>query len=305
MLLSINSLGGALLLQTPMSLIQFIEKKIAFFSSPASEKAYILSRNHLSFWAGLNYMDCHEYTDACEAFEKAKAYKHLIIAYAKSGYYQKALSLAYEKKYYKLGAKIASHHNDLKTAAFFYSYFDLLHAAKLYRDLHCYYEAGFAFLGAYDPLDAIDMFRRCQKKWQQDKGFKEVSEFALVLYLKKSYEAAFKLFMALDDYYSALECARALDSDKLIEGCYLLIGFAEAEKENFLFAAKCVEAFNSDLASYYYALGGNYHDQIRLLLDKGAYEKALKVCLLHHNLNKAYEIASIYDPNLLQSYAIS
>lgn len=250
-------------------------------------------------------MDCHEYNDACDAFEKSKAYKHLVIAYAKTGYYQKAIALANDKKYYKLGAKIALHYNDLKMAAYFYSFFDLGHAAKLYRDLHCYYEAGFAFLGAYDPLDAIDMFRRCRKKWQQENGYKQVSEFALVLYLSKDYEAAFKIFMTLDDYYSALECARALKSEKLVEGCSLLIGFSEAEKENFIFAAKCVEAFNSDLAAYYYALGGAYNEQIRLLINNGAYEKALKVCLLHHNLNKAYEIASAYDPSLLSSYAIS
>ena len=291
-------------MSSPIPIKQLITNKFAFLSYPALEKANFLSQKHLSFWAGLNYMDCHEYNEACDAFERSKAYKHLIIAYAKNGYYQKALSLAHQKKYYKLGAKIALHHHDLKSAAYFYSFFDLMHAAKLYKDLKCYYEAGFAFLGCHDPLDAIDMFRRCNKKWQKEEGFKQVSEFALVLYLKKNYEASFKLFMALDDYYSALECARALGEDKLIRSCYLLIGLNEAENKHFIFAAKCVEPYDKCLASYYYALGGKYQEQVRLLLAAGAYERALKVCLLHHNLNKAYEIASTYDPELLSTYAI-
>lgn len=244
-------------------------------------------------------MENHEYNDACEAFEKSHAYKHLAIAYAKQGYYQKAIQLADSKGYYKLGAKMALHHQDLRRAAYFYSYFDPSHAAKIYRDLHLYYEAGYAFLASYDPLDAIDMFRRCHKNWQKVEGFKQVSEFALVLYFKKSYETAFKVFMALDDYYSALECAKALQEDKLVEGCYLLIGHEEAENGHFIFAAQCVEPYQPELAAHYYALGKAYHEQVRILLHKGSYHKALKVCLLHHNLNKAYEIAATYDPALL------
>lgn len=294
-------IGGDFIQRSPETIKQWVQTKLSFFSSTPFEKAQILSEKHLSFWAGLNYMDCHEYYSACEAFEKSKAYKHLIIACAKQGYYEKAIKLADEKKYYKLGSKVALHYNDLKQAAYFYSYFDPSHAAKLYRDLRYYYEAGFAFLAANDPLDAIDMFRRCNKQWQKEKGFQQVSEYALVLYLQKSYETAFKLFMALDDYYSALECARALDEDKLIEGCYLLIGHAEAEKKDFIFAAKCVEPYNTTLAAYYYALGGSYNEQVRILLEEGDYNKAHKVCLLHNNLNQAYEIASIYNPDLLTS----
>lgn len=255
----------------------------------------------LCFWSGLNYMDCHEYSDACDAFEVSKAYKHLVVAYEKQGYYQKALELADQKHYYVLGSKIALHHKDLRQAAYFYNYFDPLQAAKIYRHLNDFYEAGFAFLSAYKPLIAIDMFRKCQQKSQRTKGFKQVSEFALVLYLKKQYSSAFRIFIALDDYYSALECARGLKEDKLIAGCHLLIALNEAEKRNYLFSAKCLEPYFPVLSTYYYALAGSYNDQVRVLLATGEYKKAFKACLLHHNLNKAYQIASTYAPELLTS----
>lgn len=251
------------------------------------------------FWKGLNYMDCKEYQDACYAFEKSRAYKHLVIAYAKVGYFQKALALAQQKKYYRLGAKIALHCHDLDQAAYFYTYFDQARAGKIYRELGQYYKAGYAFLSCDDPLDAIDMFRQCPKPWQKDAGYAQVKEYALVLYFKKSYEMAFKLFIALDDYYAALECAKVLDEPQLIEDCTLLIGLSEAEKGEFLFAAQCIEPYEPWRATYFYALGGHYKDQIRLLLQQKKYQEALKVCLLHQNLNTAYQIASTYDPELL------
>ncbi len=246
-------------------------------------------------------MDAKEYMEASLCFEKTKAYKHLIIAYEKQGLYTKALSLAHEKHYYELGAKICLHINDLKQAADFYSYFDPVHAAKLYRDLYCYYEAGYCYLSIFDALNAIDMFRRCTDKAQKTRGLKEVSDYALVLYFTKSYAHAFRIFLALDDYYSALECAQKMKEDKLIASCRLLIGYEEAEKCHYHFAAQCIEPFAPKKALSYYAKAGNYKEQVRLLLINNDYEKAIQVCLLHNDLNEAYHIASSYNPALLSS----
>ena len=260
-----------------------------------------MAQNNLSFLAGIYYMDAKEYADASSAFEKTKAYKHLIIAYEKQGLYSKALSLADEKHYYELGAKICLHIHDFKQAAYFYSYFDPVYAAKLYRDLNCYYEAGYCYLSALDPLNAIDMFRRCLDKAKKNHGLREVSDYALVLYFTKSYESAFRIFLALDDYYSALECAMRMKEDKLVASCRLLIGYEEAEKCHYHFAAQCVEPFAPYQAQSYYAKAGDYKSQVRLLLNSAHYEKAIQVCLFHNDLNKAYQIASCHNPELLSS----
>ncbi|MBQ1274753.1 MAG: hypothetical protein U0L26_14160 [Cellulosilyticum sp.] len=246
-------------------------------------------------------MDCKEYADASSCFEKTKAYKHLVIAYAKQGSYGKALELADEKGLYELGAKIALHIQDLRQAAYFYSFFEPSRAAKLYRDLACYYEAGYCYLTLYDALSAIDMFRRCRNKAQRLRGFKEVSDYALVLYFTKDYSSAFRIFIALDDFYSALECAIKLKENELISSCKLLIGYDEANKHHYHFAAQCLESFTPQRALCFYAKAGDYEAQINLLLQLGEYEKAIQVCILHNNLNKAYEIASIYNPELLSS----
>lgn len=246
-------------------------------------------------------MDCKEYTDASICFEKAKAYKHLAISYAKQGCYGKALDLADEKGFYELGAKIALHIQDFRQAAYFYSFFEPAHAAKLYRDLGCYYEAGYCYLTLYDALNAIDMFRRCRDKVQRTRGLKEVSDYALVLYFHKDYMTAFRIFIALDDFYSALECASKLKENELISSCKLLIGYEEASKHHYHFAAECLESFAPEKALCFYAKAGDYDAQVRLLLEAGDYQKAIQVCFLHNNLNKAYEIASIYNPELLSS----
>lgn len=246
-------------------------------------------------------MSCKEYSEASCCFEKTKAYKHLVVSYAKQGCYSKALELADEKGLYELGAKIASHIQDFRQAAYFYSFFEPFHAAKLYRDLACYYEAGYCYLTQYDALNAIDMFRRCRDKAKRIRGLKEVSDYALVLYFSKDYNTAFRIFIALDDFYSALECANKLKENELINSCKLLIGYEEASKQHFHFAAQCLESFAPDKALCFYAKAGDYEAQIRLLLEKGEYEKAIQVCMLHQNLNRAYEIASIYNPELLTS----
>ena len=246
-------------------------------------------------------MNGKEYAEASSCFEKTSAYKHLVVSYAKQGCYSKALDLADEKGFYELGANIASHIQDFRQAAYFYSFFDANHAAKLYRDLACYYEAGYCYLIQYDALNAIDMFNRCRDKIKRTRGLKEVSDYALVLYLSKDYATAFRIFIALDDYYSALECANKLQEEDLIRSCKLLIGYQEASKQHYHFAAQCLEELAPEKALCFYAKAGDYEAQVKILLEIGDYEKAIQVCILHQNLNRAYEIASVYNPELLTS----
>lgn len=282
-------------------LLKCSQKHIHYFSCPTLEQAKLLAENNLSFLAGIHYLECKEYADASSCFEKAKAYKHLIITSAKLGNYSKALDLADEKGYYELGAKIAIQIQDYRQAAYFYSFFDPKHAAKLYRDLSCYYEAGYCYLTLNDVLSAIDMFNRCKDRSHRIKGRKQALEYAQVLYLSKDYLESFRLFMALDDFYSALECAKRLEEPELIQSCKRLIGYDEASKQNYYFAAQCLEDYSPKEALCFYAKSGDYESEIRLFLENGEYEKALQVCYLHQNLNKAYEIASIYNPELLSS----
>ncbi|QEH68964.1 hypothetical protein QTL86_08370 [Cellulosilyticum sp. ST5] len=277
------------------------QTRFQFFSYPSLQKAKFLAENNLSFLAGIYYLDSKEYTEAASCFEKAGAYKHLIIAYQKQGLYGKAITLADQKKYYERGAAICLHIHDYQKAAYFYSYFNPLEAAKLYKQEYCFYEAGYAYLYAYNGLKAIDCFRCCKNPLQKEQGLKEVAEFALVLYFTKQYEEAFELFIKLNDYYSALECAKKLKEDELIKSTCLLIGMEEAEKKHYSFAAKCVEPFDTELAMYYYSLDHAYEETVRLLLTHGDYEKALHICLLENDLNRAYEIASTYNPTLLSS----
>ena len=294
-------IGGDCILRYLRFLIKCSRRHLNYFSSPTLEQAKLLAENNLSFLAGVHYMNAKEYAQASSCFKQAKAYKHLVVSYAKQGFYGKALDLADEKGFYELGAKIASHIQDFRQAAYFYSFFEPSHAAKLYRDLSCYYEAGYCYLVQYDALNAIDMFRRCRDKVKRTQGLKEVSDYALVLYLTKDYATAFRIFIALDDFYSALECAKKLKENELVRSCKLLIGYQEASNQHYHFAAQCLESLAPDKALCFYAKAGDYEAQVRLLLETGDYEKAIQVCMLHQNLNKAYEIASIYNPQLLTS----
>ena len=277
------------------------QTKFQFFSYSPLQKAMFLAENNLSFLAGIYYLDAKEYADAATCFEKAKAYKHLIITYQKLGYHHKAIDLAEQKHYYERGAAISLHIHDYLKAAYFYSFFNPLEAAKLYKQELHFFEAGYAYLYAYNGLKAIDCFKQCKNPLQKEKGLKETAEFALVLYFTKQYEEAFELFIKLDDYYAALECAKKLKAKDLIKSTSLLIGMTEASKKHYTFAAKCVEPFDTELAMYYYSLDHAYKETVRLLLQSHQYEKALHICLLENDLNLAYEIASTYEPTLLSS----
>ena len=281
-------------------LLKCLKQRLTFFSLSLSEKADYLSKNNLSFIAGIYYLDIKDYLKASKCFEKANAYKHLIISYQKLGYYSKAIALSEEKKYYERGASICMHINDTLKAAYFYSFFNPTLAAKIYKKEGHFFEAGYAYLSDYKGIKAIECFKKCSH-FQKEQGLKEIFEFASVLYFTKQYSEAFIIFLHLDNFYCALECAKKLNSTSLINSTSMLVANIEAEQNNFNFAAKCVESFNPNLAIYYYSLGHNYKKAINILLDNGHYDKAVNMCLVENDLNLAYEIASIYDINLLSS----
>ena len=282
-------------------LIKCSKNHFDFFKAPPIEKARSLAESNLSFWAGIYYLDSKEYVEAAFCFEKAHAHKHHIIALQKQGLYTQAVTLADDTRHYKLGAKLALHQKEELDAAYFLAYYNPSEAAKLYKKHLQHYEAGYCYLEAYDMQHAIKCFNACKNQTERTKGLKQVTEFALTLYFTKHYEEAFNLFIALDDYYSALECARRMKEEPLIASTCLLIGMEEAQKNHYYFAAKCVEPYDKALAKSYYSLAKAPKETVRLMLEDEDYDKALHLCLQTHDLNRAYEIASTYSPELLSS----
>lgn len=282
-------------------LIRYCEKRLKDPSYEPLTKLGALLQNKILFLAGIYYLDQKDYIEAEIYFKKTGAYRHLISVYQKQGLYSKAITLAEEKKYYKQGASLCMHIHNYKKAASFYSHFKPLQAAKLYKKNHFFYEAGICYLKAYHVLSAIDCFKACKDPHKRQSGLKQVEEFALVLYFSKDYDTALKIFLHLDDYYSALDCAVQMKEDTLITVIRLLIASDEAEKNDYILAAQCVENFVPDKAIYYYALGHAYSDVIRLLVEEGEYHKAINVCLLQNDLSTAYEIAAEFEPSLISS----
>lgn len=273
--------------------------KKQFLKLPTEQKAKILARNRFYFLAGLHYIDAKKYKEAIPCFQKAKAYKHLIIVYQKQGLYSKALEVADTHGYYDLGAKLCLQIENNKKAASFYSHQKPLKAAKLYEKDGYYFEAGLNYLKAYDSLKAFDCFNQCPNPRDKQKGFNYLNEYGLVLYFTKQYEEAFKIFLALDDYYSALDCAKKLKEPILIDSVTMLLAASEAENAHYLLAGKCAEEVAPERALVYYAQGKSYYDMIRLLISRKEYEKAVNVCLMQDQLEMAYEIAHTYHPELM------
>jgi hypothetical protein len=218
--------------------------------------------------------------------------------YQKLGLYSKAIEIADQKKYYKLGALICEKINNMKKAAYFYSYFKPLYAARLYKKENFFYEAGECYLKAYQLSSALECFKTCEIPSKKNEGLKQLEEFAIVLYFTKCYEDAFKLFIKLSDYYSALECAKKLKSDSLIQQTCLLISSLEAENKNYIVAAKFTEPYDKNKALTYYYLGQAKEDAIRVLLEQKNYEKAFNLCIYYNDLDSAYELANTYNISL-------
>lgn len=234
------------------------------------------------------------YTQAADCFEKTSAYTHLIVTYQKLGLYSKAIELADERKYYKKGALLCEKINNTKKAAYFYTYFKPLYAARLYKNEHFFYEAGQCYLKIFQLSSALECFNLCTDASEKFRGLKQLEEFATVLYLTKNYEDAFKLFVKLRDYYSALECAKKLNIEMLIGQMHLLISSFEAENKNYILAAKFIEPYDKNKAFLYYYLGQAKDEAIRLLIEQSNYEKAFNLCIYHNDLDFAYNLAKTY-----------
>lgn len=180
------------------------------------ERADYLEKHHLYFEAGKQFMKLKDYASAGHCFLKCDASRHLIQSYLKQGLVSDALEVAKKNKLYKLGAQISMKHHNLNQAAYFYSFFDPLQGAKLYKKLDNYLEAGFCYLSLSHYTLAAQCFRQCQKESERTKGHMALEEVAITLYLRKHYLESFRIFIELRDYNSAYLCAKKLNDPLLL-----------------------------------------------------------------------------------------
>jgi hypothetical protein len=192
-----------------VSMIRFIISifyyKGAYFTYPPAKQALILKNFHLYFEAGKKYLALKEYEQASLCFSLCHAYRHLMYTYVKMGLYSKAIEIAEEKQYYKIGAKLCLKIHNIKKAAFFYSYFRPIYAAKLYKKEGFFYEAAQSYLKAYAFESALSCYLLCDEN-QKKEGIRQIEEIAITLYFVKAYQDAFTLFTALGDEASAKLC---------------------------------------------------------------------------------------------------
>lgn len=279
-------------------LIKCFQTKFQFFFDSPHKKAECLAQNKLFFLAGIYYYDLKDYTAAISCFEKCHASWPLMKSYEKQGLYSKALEVAEAHGYYEEGAKMCLHNQNNKKAAYFYTFKKPYQAAKLYEKDGFYFEAGKTYLSAKKPFKALHCFKSCNN-CQKEQGLTLLNDYGLVLFFKKQYEEAFKLFLGLDDYYSALECAKKMKEGELVDTMTFLVAAYEAEQGHFAIAAQYVEYLSPQKALFYYARGHSYYDMIRLLVGEAEYDKAINLCILHEQPDLAFQIAATYDPTLL------
>lgn len=198
-------------------IVWLFHKHFAFFKYPLRRQASILEKKKLYFHAGNQYYRLKNYEKALYCFKLCSAYKQLIKTYEKLGLISEALQIADAHKYYKEGALLSEKNENLTKAAYFYSYFKPLHAARLYKKEHHFFEAGLCYLQKFEFVYAIDCFYKCPNPLHRAHGFRQVEEIATVLYFQNQYADAFKLFIRIKDYRSALECAKKLGDTSLID----------------------------------------------------------------------------------------
>ncbi|PHV71821.1 hypothetical protein CS063_04495 [Sporanaerobium hydrogeniformans] len=278
-----------------------------FFKYRPHQQARILEKKKLYFLAGCLYMRLENYIQAASCFKAAKAYRQLVQAYEALGLYSKAIEVAEKLKDYRLGAQLCERIGNHKKAAYFFSYFKPLYSAKLYKLEGYYYEAGLSYLKAYQFISAIECFHACSSLAERAQGLRQIEEIAVVLYFSHSYEESFRIFFKLKDYFSALECAKKLREKKLIESTQLLLAYQEEQMGHYLLAGKYYEPFNPPKALTCYYLGHHIHEALHLLIEQGAYAKAVNLCIQHNELAAAYELINTYkiplEPSLALTYS--
>ena len=196
---------------------------------------------------------------AAQCFTKGKAYLLAIKCYENQGLYSEAIQLAEIKKYYRLGAMLCENIHSEKKAAFFYSFFNLPLAIKLYKKNSYYYEAGLCYLKLYQFNHAIDCFNKCKEEHLKYLGLRQIEETAITLFFVKEYVDACELFIKLHDYFSALMCAKKLRNSQIIMDLTLLVAYEEYQKRNFAVAAKYIAPYDSEKALIYH-----YMEQAKL-----------------------------------------
>ncbi|MHC1747774.1 MAG: hypothetical protein AB9856_05190 [Cellulosilyticaceae bacterium] len=271
--------------------IRCISSKFKFFKLPDDKKALYLEKYQLYFEAGLLHMKTKNYTRAANCFKHCSAHRYCMKAYEKLGSYSSAIEIADEQGYYEEGAVLCENIGNMRKAAYFYAYFKPLYAARLYKNEKLYFDVGTCYMKAYDFFSALEYFSQCDHEEDRILGFKQVEDTAITLFLTEEYETAFKLFLKLKDYYSALDCAKKLGYPKLIESMCVLIALYEASQGNFSTAAKYIEPYDVEKALLYYYLGSNNTEAIRLLVDHKEYEKALNICYTNNYVELADEIS--------------
>ncbi|MEF9959077.1 MAG: hypothetical protein RR776_03770, partial [Niameybacter sp.] len=154
--------------------------------------------------------------------------------------------------------------------------------------------AGICMLENHQYINALETFYKCQDPLDKLSGLRQVEEVAIVLYLKRAYHDSLRLFTALGDYYSALECAKRLHDEILIAQTCKLIADFEAYDNNYIEAALYIAACDNDRATLYRYLASTDNDALKLSLFKGAYFNALKICFHTNDLFLAKQVAKLY-----------
>ncbi|MEG0151759.1 MAG: hypothetical protein RR618_00510 [Cellulosilyticaceae bacterium] len=198
-------------------------RRFVFFKYPVRRQASVLEKKKLYLEAGIKYYRIKNYDKALHCFKTCAAHRQLIKTYEKLGLISEALQIADHHKYYKEGALLSEKIGNYLKAAYFYSYFNPLHAAKLYKKECHFFEAGLCYLQKFQFVYAIDCFYKCPNPLHRAHGFRQVEDIATVLYFQKSYADSFKLFLRIKDYRSALECAKKLEDPTLIQNTAALL----------------------------------------------------------------------------------
>lgn len=214
-------------------LVWLFYKRFAFFKYPVRRQASVLEKKKLYLEAGLKYYRIKNYNKALHCFKACSAHKQLIKTYEKLGLISEAIQVADHAKYYKEGALLCERIGNLVKAAYFYSYFKPLYAAKLYKKEHRFFEAGLCYLQKFQFVYAIDCFYKCPNPLHRAHGFKQVEDIATVLYFQRNYADSFKLFIRIKDYRSALECAKKIGDDSLITNTTALLSNQEIYAYNY------------------------------------------------------------------------
>lgn len=196
-------------------MIKCLTGKIPFFKSSLAEQARLLRKHKLYFLAGKYYTGLERFDQAAYCFSRCGAHKELMHTYMKLELPSKALEIAQQYHYYKEGALFCEQIGNLTKAAYFYSFFNPIKGAKIYRKHGLFFEAGACFLVAQQFNLAVDCFNECPYPAKKLQGLRQIEELAITLYFKKRYEAATKLFIKLGDYESAVICSSHLNQPTL------------------------------------------------------------------------------------------